>query len=53
MSELYKLGYMEGLTGIVIYNEYYLRFLLSKEYVKGFRLGYLIRSDFYKPDLYN
>lgn len=52
MSELYKLGYMEGLTGLFS-NTNEKPLFLSKEYVKGFRSGYLIRSDFYKPDLYN
>ena len=48
-NNLYQLGYMEGLTGM-LQDDYALIFISSK-YLKGLRQGYLIRSEFYKPDL--
>lgn len=52
MSELYKLGFMNGLTGGLIEDDDFF-FCFSSQFLNGVSHGHLIRSDFYKPDLYN
>ena len=52
MSELYKLGYMDGLTG-VFSNTNEKPMFLSMKYLEGCGDGLEVRLTFYKPDLYN
>lgn len=53
MNELYKIGYMDGLTGVIDSEKEYMVGFLSSDYALGVRDGFDIRNQFYKPDIHH
>lgn len=53
MIDLYKVGYMDDLTGVIDSEKEYMVVFLSSDYALGVLDGFDIRNQFYKPDLHN